>query len=239
MYVRLTIDDLEAVWVVPAIVTADELETNLRLLKQYIDDPPSFEDGKSGADLLRRKVVRKDYSDSDGSSSDSSDSESSGKRRKPSKKRERRDLDDAELEARREKRRLADLEKRATIKSSVRIIDSDDDEYADAEFFERERELRDRMARKALEGELPSNGTRKAVTKKIPTRKRREALDMEIEKEASVDGEIVITAIEEVGSPGSTEEVEDDKSEDGDIDGIRPAKKRKIRRAVSISSDEE
>ena len=115
-------------WIIPTTVTADDLETHLRLLKQYIDDPPSFEDGKSGADLLRRKVVRKEYSDSDDSLSDSNVSESSGKPRKPTKKRKRRVVDDEELNARNEKRRLADLEKRAMIKSAMSIVDSDDED---------------------------------------------------------------------------------------------------------------
>lgn len=232
---ELNVDDLEAVWLVPATVTADDLETNLRLLKQYVDDPPSFENGKSGADLLRRKVVRKNYSDSEGfSSSDASDTGSSGEPRKPSKKRKREALDDAELDARREKRRLADIEKRAMIKSAARILDSDDDEDADAEFFERERELRERMARKALEGDLPSSGTRKAGGKRAE--KKRDVLG---ERERSVDGEIEITAIEEIESPVSMDGVQDDRSENEDIDTIKLTRKRKARHAISTDSDEE
>ena len=224
-------------WVIPATVTADDLETNLRLLKQYIDDPPSFEDGKSGADLLRRKVVRKEYSDTDDSLSDLSGSESSSKPRKPTKKRKRRAEDDEELNARKEKRRIADLEKRAMIKSAARIVDSDDDD--DAEFFERERELRERMSRKALEGELPSSGTRKTIAKMKRPEKHRHVLDPDGEKEGSVNAEIAEIEVEKSASPISIAEIDSEQSENGDIDGVRPVKKRKVRRAVSISSDEE
>lgn len=232
----LIIDDLEAVWVIPATVMADELETNLRLLKQYIDDPPSFEDGKSGADLLRRKVAQKEYSDTDDTLSDLSGSESSSKPRKPSKKRKRRDVDDEELNARKEKRRIADLEKRAMIKSAARIVDSDDDD--DEEFFERERELRKRMSRRALEGELPSNGTRKTTAKTKRPEKQRNGLDTDVEKERSVHAEITEIGVEKSISSISRDEIDSEESENGDIDVVRMVKKRKVRRAVSISSDE-
>lgn len=232
----LIIDDLEAVWVIPATVMADELETNLRLLKQYIDDPPSFEDGKSGADLLRRKVARKEYSDTDDTLSDLSGSESSSKPRKPSKKRKRRDVDDEELNARKEKRRIADLEKRAMIKSAARIVDSDDDD--DEEFFERERELRERMSRKALEGELPSSGTRKTIAKTKRLEKQRNVLDTNVEKERSVNAEITEIEVEKSVSSISIDEIDSEESENGDLNDVRTVKKRKVRRAVSISSDE-
>ena len=233
----LKTDDPDARWIFSSSITADDLETNLRLLRQYIDEPPTFEDGKSGSDLLRRKVPPKSsYNDEDSEpsgSSDSSDTESSEKPRRRTKKRKRRQLDDAELEARREKRRLADLEKRASIKSAARIIDSDDDDEADREFFERERELRERMAAKAAEGALRQNGTKKA-------KKRRQ-----------IDNEIEILGVEKlemeqasrVSSPSIARspepevmEVEDQDEED---EGLKSTKRRKVRRAISISSNED
>jgi len=234
--------------VIPEEVTADDLETNLRLLKQYIDEPPSFEDGKTGADLIRRKVARKEsYGDSDESSlSNSSDSESTDKPRKPSKKRKRKAVDDAEIEARREKRRLADLEKRAMIKSAVRIEDSDDDEDADREFFEKEKELRERMARRADEGNLPEKGTRKVGPKKKRATKRTmdlgsDARGSETEMESSVnDGEVFGMASLEPSSQVSISlDDNTDESDAGDINNARPSKKRKVRRSLRISSDDE
>lgn len=246
-FVTLTVDDPDAFWVIPENVTASDLETNLRLLKQYIDEPPSFEDGKTGADLIRRKVVRKEsYSDSDDPSpSDSSQSESIDKPRKPTKKRKRRIVDDAEIEARREKRRVADMEKRAMIKSAVRIEDSDEDEDADTEFFEREKELRERMARKADEGNLRERGTRKVGTKKKRAGKKTLAMDSdargsETEMDNSVNGgEVFGMASLEPSSQVSMSLDNTDDSDNGDISNLRPRKKRTIRRALSTSSDED
>jgi replication fork protection complex subunit Tof1/Swi1 len=140
-------------------------------------------------------------------------------------------LDDAEIEARREKRRLADMEKRFAIKSSLKIIDSDDDEEADRDFFERERELRERMAQKALDGELPESGTRKKVTKKSPSRPRKQAVSSPVLSD--IDDDVQILASQDV------EDRTEEESENGDIESVRPSKKHRVRRAVEISSDEE
>jgi replication fork protection complex subunit Tof1/Swi1 len=230
---RTNIDEPDATWLIPATTTTADLETNFRLLKQYIDEPPVFEDGKTAADLIRRKAAPKplhEYTD-DSSLSDSSASDSSGKPRKPTKKRKRRQLDDAEIEAQREKRRLADLEKRASIKSAAKIMDSDDDEDADREFFDRERELRERMERRALEGDVGGAGTRKAKKRKVPVQLKPivdDGLsDVEILRDASEDGMRLDSEIRE-------------DSESGDGEGMKLlGKKRKFRRAVSTSSDED
>jgi replication fork protection complex subunit Tof1/Swi1 len=214
------------------------LDNNLRLLKRFIDDPPVFEDGKSGADLLRRKVVRKEDSDTDGSmSSDSDGLESSDKTGKSKKKRKRRTLDDTELQTRREKRRLADLEKRAMIKSSVRIIDSDDDEDADAKFFERERELRMKMARMAEDGTLPDQGTRKRTQKKKKSPQRREETPISIVE--MDDADATEPASQASQSSANFGDLENYKNRSEDEDDLMPVKKRRIRRAVSIGSDGE
>jgi hypothetical protein len=227
------IDEPDAIWLIPATTTTADLETNFRLLKQYIDEPPVFEDGKTAADLLRRKAAPKplrEYTD-DSSLSDSSNSDSSGKPRKPTKKRKRRQLDDAEIEARKEKRRLADLEKRASIKSAARIMDSDDDEDAEREFFERERELRERMERRALEGDVGGAGTKKAKKRKVPVKPKPVVEDGFSDVEILPDGS-------EDGIRLESESLED--SENGDVEGMKPlGKKRKIRRAVGTSSDED
>ena len=140
-------------------------------------------------------------------------------------------MDDAEIEARKEKRRLADMEKRVAIKSSLKIIDSDDDEEADRDFFERERELRERMAQKALDGELPESGTRKKAKKKSPSKPRKQAVSSPVLSD--VDDDVQILGSQDV------EDRSDEQSENGDIEGVRPSKKHRVRRAVEISSDEE
>ena len=256
-------DDPESIWIVGQDTSLDDLETHFRLLKQYIDEPPTFEDGKTGADLLRRKAAprapREPDTDDSGIDSDSdsdSDSDTEGKKEKKAKKakksskRKRREVDDEELAARREKRTLADLEKRAEIKSAVRIVDSDDDEEADLEFFARERELKERMARRAEEGNIGGAGTKKVSQKKGKKKKvasvAAEYVDVEIMggTQESLDPEIL--SVEDVddlevmrSSEAREDNNKDDGSENGDIENVRPSKKRKIRRAVSISSDED
>ena len=237
-YCLLLQDDPESIWVFPADLTAHDLENNLSLLKRFIDDPPTFEDGKTGTDLLRRKIVRKHDSDSEGSlSSDSEDSGSSDRPRKRKKKRKQRALDDAELEARREKRRVADLEKRAMIKSAARIIDSDDDEDADMEFFERERQLRERMARKGAEGGLPVHGTKKRGPKKKKGPESHEKSPISATQMGDVDNEGSIQRTSQ--SSINLDEIQNDLTVSEDEDDLMPVKKRRIRRAVSISSDSE
>jgi hypothetical protein len=124
------------------------------------------------------------------------------------------------------------MEKRAAIKSSVRIIDSDDDEEADRDFFERERELRERMAQKALDGDLPEAGTRKKAKKKSAIRPRKLAASSPILSDFDDDVQIQ-------GSQDFVEDRTDEESENGDIESVIPPKKPRIRRAVEISSDEE
>jgi replication fork protection complex subunit Tof1/Swi1 len=205
-------------------------------LKQYIDEPPSFEDGKSAADLLRRKPTARppqEWSSSENSSSSDSDSDGSKKPHKPTKKRKRH-LDDAELETRREKRRLVDLEKREMIKSAVRIMDSDDDEDADREFFEKERELRGRMAEKALEGDIGGTQRPQKAPKK-PRKRKTQAAPKATEEEIFSDVEIV-RDIEDQDSLGMGSETGDG-VEDVDSQASKPTVKR--RKILSISSDEE
>jgi len=230
-------DDPESIWVFPGALTANDLDNNLRLLKRFVDDPPTFEEGKTGADLLRRKIGRKDDSNSSGSqSSDSEDSETSDRPRKRKKKRKQRTLDDVELEQRREKRRIADLEKRAMIKSAVRVIDSDDDDDADTEFFERERQLRERMARKADEGALPVHGTKKRATKKKGPEPH-EKSTISAKQLGGVDFEASINHASQASI--NLHEIDNDVNGLEDEDDLKLVKKRRIRRAISISSDSE
>ena len=102
------------------------------------------------------------------------------------------------------------VEKQANSFAPVTLAEIGRVEDADAEFFRRERELRDRMERKALEGTLPSSGTRK-VTKKNRSEKRQEVSELESGK-GSVDAEIEIVAIEERSPSVAMEEVHDDQN---------------------------
>ena len=128
------------------------------------------------------------------------------------------------------------------IKSSVRIVDSDsDDDDDDEAFFARERELRIRMAQRAEAGKLPSSGTKKVGKKtgknKPPETSKKDVWVVDSLKEGSVVSDVVTIDTEndenvDLGINGND-------SESGDIEAVRPAKKRKVRRALSISSDGE
>lgn len=235
---ELSVDDLKAFWIVPGTVNSRDLETNVRLLRQYIDEPPFFEGGQSAADLLRRKAVRnQSYGDSDCSSlSASSDSDSSANARKPNKKRKRRAIDDAELETRRENRRLKDLEKRALIKSAARIEDSDNDEDADREFFERERQLRVRMARKAED--LQANSAIKFGAKRKRPLEEEEVMELDSDHE-NIDGESFISVARDTTPSVSMDAQRNDRGDSEDDGSVRLSKISRLRRTINIDSDEE
>ncbi len=165
---RLGFDDTsaEASWIIPSSVAASDLEESLNLVKKFESSPPTYEDGKSAEEFLRRKpVVRPraefdDDSEGDNSISDGEEDflfprngsstrtkadaleELKTKRRRRQKDPEEGSdsMDDAAREARRETRRKADLKKRLNLKSSMRVHDSDDesDEERDREFFAKE-----------------------------------------------------------------------------------------------------
>ena len=225
----------------PSTLTADCLQTNLRLLKQYVDEPPAF-DGKSASALLRRKAAKKSSEDSS-SDSDSSSSESSENHTKQKKRRKkkRRTLDDEELQARREKRRLVDLEKQAKIKSEARILDSDDDEHDEA-FFERERQLRERMAQKAMAGELRSQGTRKVSRKKRKSVDKADSdvilLEVEPSSDFAMNNEEILASITTRFSPTSQRSASIGLSRDESDDDIEVVKGSKKRRILTDSDEE-
>ena len=132
------------------------------------------------------------------------------------------------------------------IKSAVRIEDSDDDEGADREFFDRERELRERMARRADEGNLPEKGTRKVGAKKKRAAKRTvdlgsDARGSETEMETSIHGGEIfgMASLEPSSQVSISLDDKTDESDTGDISNMKPSKKRKVRRALSINSEEE
>jgi hypothetical protein len=125
------------------------------------------------------------------------------------------------------------------IKSSVRIIDSDEDED-DEDFFAREKDLRMRMAQRAEAGELPSSGTKKVAKKKgkkPPETPRKDVWVVDSPKEGSVMSDVVTLDTE--NDENVDLGINDDDSENGDVEAVRPAKKRMVRRALSISSDDE
>jgi replication fork protection complex subunit Tof1/Swi1 len=225
------IDNPQASWTVPQTLSLADLEKYLGLLKNFVDEPPSFENEKMGKDFLRRKVERKSSSEESDDQSLSDDSDSSDGPRKSNRKRKRKALDDEEISVRTEKRRLADLEKQARIKSDVRILDSDDDEEFDMDFFEREKDLRRRMEEESEEMTIPGVKSHKIGS----GYDRSDSTQPSSPPFRRIGDEELIPA----QRSQATQSNDDDGSEGSDAEGVEqggPTKKRKV---LVVDSDEE
>lgn len=161
-------EDVDAQWIVPSDLTADKLEEALEQIKEAEHNPPSFDDDKTAADLIRSKAASRpafldDSEDGSGSGVDDAMFPPNLKEKrkaaddgdKPAKKRRRRKRDsaaeeptEAELEAKRRARDKKEREKNSKIKSKLYVTLSDDesDAEADAEFFRLEEERRAKTA---------------------------------------------------------------------------------------------
>ncbi|KAH0565660.1 hypothetical protein GP486_000950 [Trichoglossum hirsutum] len=198
-------DDADALWTIPSSVTAAELKRCLDLIKKFENDPPVFDDDKVAADFIRRKQAPKARHSTFGNEEDDAEDflaideeeflfppggptnrTSDALKELKSKRQQRRKaegsdddgLDEAELEARREKRRQANLERMRAIKSDLYVHDSDDasDEEKDRQFFDREAQLRDEYSKRVLEAMRleaenlgNTHGNSKSKTKKRKT----------------------------------------------------------------------
>ncbi|KZF22769.1 putative topoisomerase 1-associated factor 1 [Xylona heveae TC161] len=188
---RLGLDDEpDATWVIPSILSAQTLSQNLEYISAAEVEPPQL-DGKSAEDCIRRKSAarrRADYDDDDDDAegdvgadedflfpaggptirkSDSLQKLKTRRRRKNKDNDEGDEVDEEAAKARREARRIADLEKRRKIKSELFVHDSDDedDEDRDREFFALEEKRRQEHARKVhdtlMSIEQPGSNSRK------------------------------------------------------------------------------
>ncbi|KAH7380191.1 timeless protein-domain-containing protein [Pyrenochaeta sp. MPI-SDFR-AT-0127] len=161
--------DPDATWVVPSLLTSNQLQEAIDLIRKFEFAPPTYEDGKGPEDLLRSKTAAARRStrrvnfddDSDGIARDSDEDRGEyalddATARKPDgarKKLKRRqragtpvELDDEEKNQRAEARRMREAEKQAKVKSTMYIHDSDDEDWdaeKDAAFFAREQALRE------------------------------------------------------------------------------------------------
>lgn len=161
-------DDPDSIWQIPSHLSADQLKQSYDLIIAAEFDPPTFADGRTALDMIRRKsagAARKKAAFDDGD--DDLDSEDDGlllfepggptamkkndALKKLKKKRRVRDgSEDAEgpseeiLEARRKARLDREREKNSKIRSELYVHDSDDEDdiEKDRMFFEREEQLR-------------------------------------------------------------------------------------------------
>ncbi|KAH7318520.1 timeless protein-domain-containing protein [Stachybotrys elegans] len=155
-------ESLESLWVIPEDVTAEQLKDALHYINQAEFSPPTFEDGASAEDQLKRKTApRKKAAFDDEGDGDILDDEElfpaggptarkvvdEEGRPKKSRKRRRRaspaEMDEEELDERARKRREREREKARKIKSAMYVQEGDDDFDSDEDeaFFARERAI--------------------------------------------------------------------------------------------------
>ncbi|KAF4824434.1 Topoisomerase 1-associated factor 1 [Colletotrichum siamense] len=212
----------QSLWVLPPPVTADHLRESLDFINKAEFSPPTFDDGRSAEDQLRRKKaprkrVEYDDDDDDDMFDDGPLFEPLGPTvhkaidapAKKTKKRRRRKAtedeeapNDSELEEKTRKRRDREREKMRKIKSEAYVHASDDetDEEYDREFFIREEAQRSRVA-KVVE---------KVVAEVSQTTKRAAAMQLD-DSDDNDDDVLAITR----GTPQSTRPSADVDMDDG------------------------
>jgi replication fork protection complex subunit Tof1/Swi1 len=161
-------DDVDASWVFPPTLTSEKLATGLDQIQKAEFDPPTFEDEKTAAQLVRPKSVGRhgemfsdhsdDDDDNDGVLNDTMFPPNLKEKRRrkddnderPRKRRKQNgvELTEEELRDRAKARRKKEQEKNAKIKSKLFVTESDDESDAegDAEFFRLEEERRRKTA---------------------------------------------------------------------------------------------
>ncbi|USW55208.1 hypothetical protein Slin15195_G085270 [Septoria linicola] len=162
-------DDAEAAWIIPSELTSAQLIESLNQIKKAEFDPPTFDNDKTAADLVRSKAAGRRGATFDDNDSETDASGSGGdideamfppnlkekrKRKdgeeKPKKRRKRDTVErtEEEIDEKRKARDRKEREKNAKIKSKLFITESDDesDAEADAAFFQLEEQRRQNTA---------------------------------------------------------------------------------------------
>lgn len=196
-------------WSIPSAVTAEQMREATSLISRYEFEQPTFEDGKTAEDFLRKKTtsikpqVALDTG-ADGMSDETGDDLSDLEARlaeggpairandwedtrKPKRRRLRKDNDSVELSdvvlaERRAARRHKELEKARKIKSDLYVSVSDDesDEERDKQFFEAEALRREKTRRgHAAAMDEAARGSKAKKAGKGKKRKTVEADDVE------------------------------------------------------------
>lgn len=156
----------ETVWIIPSDITADHLKDSLHFISQAEFSPPTFEDGSSAEQQLKRKSAPRKKADFDDDNGDDMgdflddgifapggptarkaiDEDRPATKKTRRKRRGSQEIDDSVLEERAQKRREREREKASKIKSALFVKDGDDefDSEEDEEFFARERAIKAR-----------------------------------------------------------------------------------------------
>ncbi|GAA5903525.1 Tof1p [Sporobolomyces salmoneus] len=145
------------VWSIPAPLPPSKLDSDLKIIDDFLLDPIDPQNGKSASDLLR-------------------------KQRKKPVRRKRRIASEDEIELGedgepvpkpKKKRQKKREEEEAAYKSAQFIEDSDDDEEADARFFAAEAALRDQLAAGAVSVHLDAGTKKKKAASASQSKKSR------------------------------------------------------------------
>jgi replication fork protection complex subunit Tof1/Swi1 len=151
------------VWSIPAPLPPSKLDSDLKIIDDFLLDPIDPQNGKSASDLLRKQrkkpVRRKRKIASEDEMELGEDGEPApAKKKKRQKKREEEEA--AYKSAQFVSRTFRPIAEHQLIASSKQIEDSDDDEEADARFFAAEAALRAKLAAGAVSVHLDA-GTKK------------------------------------------------------------------------------
>ncbi|KAM3459972.1 hypothetical protein NHJ6243_006410 [Beauveria neobassiana] len=248
----------ESVWIIPAEVTANQLKDALHYINQGEFNPPTFEDGTSAEQQLKRKTVPRKkaaFDDDDAGDDDSLDDfldngvmfpaggptarKAIDEPKKPKKSRKKRsaskEIDDQEREERSRKRRDKEREKARKIKSALYVRDGDDDFDADEdeEFFARERAIKARAeqaAKSAVRGFADEDST--PLQRTAAKRKSAALLDDGTDDEDEEDNLQFAQRM-----PGSQSAADASETDENTVDGSDA--ERPKRRRLSPDTDED
>ncbi|KAL2760710.1 hypothetical protein ACRALDRAFT_1078682 [Sodiomyces alcalophilus JCM 7366] len=258
----------DTLWVLPPEVTADDMKETINLIGKAEFSPPVFEEGVLAEHQLRRKTAprRKAAYDDDADDEDDIDDEmlfpaggpterkvaDADKAKKPKRRRRRRRGEDgeegdmatqSERNDKARKRLEREREKARKIKSQLYVRASDDetDEERDREFFAREEELRQRMAKNAS-SDATGMAVSQALLKNGSGRKRKQPELMAI----GDDDDNLVADVRATGSSraslaadGDDSDTASDGTADTDLSSSSGRSVRKRRRMSPGSETEE
>lgn len=249
----------ESVWVIPAEVTADQIKDTLHFINQAEFSPPTFEDGTSAEQQLKRKTALRKKAAFDDDNADDEDTlddflddgglfpvggptarKAIDELKKPKKSRRKvrsasQEIDDEEREERARKRREKEREKALKIKSALYVKDGDDDFDSDEddEFFARERAIKARAeqaAKSAVHGFADQDST---ATRRAASKRKSEALlDNSSDEDDEVDD---LNFAQRILSSQSAADASE--TDDTAVEGSEP--ERSKRRRLSAETDDE
>lgn len=246
----------DSAWIVPSEVKANDLKDMIHYINQAEFNPPTFDEGVSAENQLRRKTVPRKkaaFDDDDGDEEDDGadflddemlfpaggptarkaidgpDGEKKKIRRR--KRKDGEQLTEEDLDDKARKRRERELEKARKIKSALYVNPGDDefDSDEDEAFFAREREIAAKAAQAA------GMATATIIPEKATTKKRKSTALLDDDSDVEEQDEDESVSVPRVLSSQDNEGSETD---DTPVDGSDVEGKKKKRR-LSPEDDEE